>query len=166
MDGMIQQLQGGGPQRSQDRAQGGGTYPANQEEVQQFIADLMNALYSEGQVEKVLQMLQQGGENLPQTIGSIAGSLAMSVVQRRGQQTGRKPHINLVIRGLQLVIKNIAELMKTAGIAEVDQKTLQEASMVAGRMVESAMGGGQQQPQQAPPPTPQSQGMMGGLQRG
>lgn len=151
--GMIgQKMQQNAPPQPQQQGRGN-VYPANKKEVQQFITDLMQALYQEKQVDQLVGMLSQGKDNISETVGALAGQLVMTIVQRRQQQTGRKPHINLVIRGLQMVIKNIAQIVETAGIGKLEQRDLQNASMVAGRMVEKTMGGGQQQqqPQQAPP---------------
>ena len=128
--------------------QQGGVYPADKNEVSQFINDLMRGLYSEGQQQSLMEALSRGKNDMGTTLGQLAGALVMSVVQRRQQENGRKPHINLVVQGLRKVISELVEIVKVGKIGQVTEEDLQKASAVAGSVVEQTMGGGQEQQQQ------------------
>lgn len=175
-NGMIGQMQGGGPgqrpgmgggpgQRPQrpgmgsrpEQQLGDGTYPRNQEDVANFITDIMRGLYDEKQFDQIVQALK-GGDPI-EMVGRTAAMLILTILQRRKQQTGGRPHKQLVIRGLHKAIMELADIAKMAGIAELNEEQLKESAMIAGQAVENAMSGEggqqgppQQQSQQGPPP--------------
>ena len=158
---MIDTMQQG--QQPQEQQQGG-TYPQNVEEASQFVNDIMRMIYSEGQPEKILDALT-AGDNIAAALGQTAGVLVMTVLTRREEQTGRKPHFNLVIKGLKRAIEEMSDLMEMAGIPAPTPEELQEASQYAGQVIESAVngkqGGGPQQPQQPQQPQgPPQQGVI------
>ena len=110
----------------------------------------MRMLYSEGQPEKVMQNLVTGG-NLPQKLGQTAGTVVMTVLERRKQQSGgRKPHFKLVIMGLKKTLEELSDMMEMAGLPKPTPEIMQEASQYAGQIVESAISPQQQQQQQQP----------------
>ncbi|MCK4871064.1 MAG: hypothetical protein KAS93_08145 [Gammaproteobacteria bacterium] len=159
-NGLIGQMQGG-PQQGPVPGRGappgpgqqGGVYPANQQDVANFITDIMRGLYTESQFDKIVQMLSQGDP--VEMVGRTAGMLIMSILQRR-KQSGGKPHQKLVIRGLHKAIMELADIAKMAGIAELSEEQLKESANIAGQVIENAMSG--PQPGQAPGPGGPPQG--------
>ncbi len=149
--------------------QGQGTYPGNQDEVQQFIVDITNALYSDGHVEQMLNMVKKNPDNVGQIVGQIAGSIIVAVLQRRMKQNGgRKPHAKLVMNGLKMVLENMAEIIATSGMKKATPKDMQVAAKIAGQVIDKgfvAQGGQPQQGQAGNPQQiqqqPQPRGMLG-----
>ena len=155
MNGMLSQQQGQVPQPQQQgqapQQQGKQPYPANAEEVSQFMNDIMRALYSEGQPEKIIRNLTTS-DNLPAKLGQTAGMVVISILERRRTQNGRKPHFKLIILGLKKALEEMSDMMEMAGMERPAPEILQEASNYAGQVVETAISPGksQQAPQQAP----------------
>lgn len=144
MNGIIGQAQ-------QQQQQNNATYPQNKEEVAQFVNDIMRMIYSEGQPENILDRIVADRNNIPMALGQLAGSLVMTVLVRRQEQTGRKPHFNLLIRGIKKALDEMVDLMQMAGLEQPTPEMMQEAANYAGQIVEQALQGGQQPQQQAPP---------------
>ncbi len=173
---------GGQPQQGPPQQGQGQTYPADQNERDQFINDLTNALYSEGQPTKLVEMLKSGDEP-GMAIGTVAATTVMGILDRRRSQTGgRKPHIKMIQLGLQIVFKEIMAIAQKVGIP-ISEKNMEVAAKVAGKLIQEGQAqkqGGQGQggpprqgggpPQQgAPPPgggPPQGPGPGGPPQQG
>lgn len=129
-----------GQQPPQQPPQQANTYPANKDEVGQFILDLMKALYLEKQQAEAVKVLSANRDNIGHAIGQLAGSLVMIVVQKRWKQTGRKPHIKLIVQGTKKAIIELAEMARLAKIAQVTKEDIAAASQVAGKIIEAQVG--------------------------
>ncbi|MCU7816325.1 MAG: hypothetical protein KZQ81_14260 [Candidatus Thiodiazotropha sp. (ex Rostrolucina anterorostrata)] len=151
-------------EKSQQRGDAGkGRYPANKEDVDKFLYDIMQSIHSEKMQPRVVEMLSNGQQNIGETIGLIAGQIVMSILSRRSGQDGRKPHISMVINGMKKAVIELAEVANEIGL-EVAEQDLQTAAAMAGKVAEDmASGGGQNggAPAAAQPPA----GMLGQMQQ-
>lgn len=146
-------------------------YPANAEEAKRFRDNLMEAMHSQEMHPKIMQVLQSARQNTAQVIGQLAAKIVMSVVMQMKKKTGRQPQLKMALYGLKMVIQELGNLCRAAGIANVDTNIMKQAGMIAGKAVEDAVKGygkqmPQQQPQQPMPqpmPQQQPQGYLGGM---
>ncbi len=111
----------------------------------------MNGLYSEGQVKKVSEAMRNSGQAIGVTIGSIAGSLVISIITRRRKENGRTPRKKLIERGVQKAISELMEIAETSGIQGLGEDTIKQAADTALQLTNKQFGGGQQGGQQGPP---------------
>ncbi len=134
----------------QGTRQQGGRFPANEEDVKKFRLDIVKAIHSPDQQQKIIQALQHGSQvGIGATIGQLAGSLVMMLIQRRMVEHGVKVPPQLATQGAAFAIKEIAALAQKMG-ARIDQKELENAIQVAGQIIEQAsQQGGQAQGQPA-----------------
>ncbi len=142
----------------------GGTYPGNSDEVQQFIVDINTAMSV--QVEQMLSMVQKNPDNVGEEMGKLASTVLTTVLEKRAQVNGgRRPHVKLVANGLKMILEQMAQIIAMAGLPKVTPKNLQEAAIMAGKVIDGGQQGqggqGQQQAQQQSPP--QQQGPQGGM---
>lgn len=146
-----------------------GAYPANQGELEKFRAGLIEMLHGEKTGPKIVQQLMNEGGPVAARIGAIAANVVMVMLQKVRQQSGRKPHMQLVVKAIQIVVKELAMMLRVAGKKPPTPEEMKQAAKLAGDMIESGARPGQQpaagqmQPQQQQ--VPQPQGLVAGGMR-
>ena len=141
-----------------------GTFPANEEDVKKFRLDIVKAIHSPAQQQKIIQILRSAGENIGAAIGQLAGMLIMTLVQRRMIEQNVKVPPQLAIYGASFAIAELVKIAKKMGI-KIDMEQTKKAIQVAGMVIAQAsakageqMKGGSvrpQQPQGSIPPNSQ-----------
>jgi len=121
------------------------TFGTSPEEAQAFITDIDKAIFGEQQQAQIVSLLHEGAGNIGNTIGQLAGSVVVSIGQRRAQEQGVRPHIKLAINGAARAIKDLSELAQQAKIAQVSDADLQQAQNMAGEIIQGSLGGGNEQ---------------------
>ena len=130
------------------------SFPANVEEAQKFKTDIIRAIYSSEQLKGLVRMLEGGAKQgkLPDMMGHLAASVVSTMLQRRAQEEGRKVHMNLLIYGLKIAIKELADIVEKAGLARLTKQDIAQAVQVAAQTVDQIFNQGQQPALQGPGP--------------
>lgn len=122
-------------------------FPQNEDDVAAFVLDIDKAVFSEKQLPQIVQALQEGAGSLPNTIGQLAGTLMIQLMERRAQEKGVKMHGRLAIMGAAKAIEDLSGIAEGIGLPAISQEEKKVAGNVAGAIIQQRMG----QPQQQPP---------------
>lgn len=147
-----------------------GTYPANKMEVEKFAIGVINALHEPSMRDKIMKQLTAKQGPIEVKIGVIATQFVMAMLQKVKEQSGRPPHLKLIINAIRLTVQELAAMCKAAGI-KVSIKQQKTAAKLAGDSIQAAMQQGMQQQQaaqqgmQQPGPPQQGAPQPGILQR-
>jgi len=149
MNGLLQQ----GMARPQ-----GDIFPKNEEDVAKFVLDIDKALFSEQQMPQVVQVLKEGANSLPNTIGQVAGALMIKLMDRRAVEQGVQMHGKLAIMGAARAIEDLSGIAAGIGLPPLDEQGKKQAANVAGAVIQQRGGNGQQgQSMQRPMQRPMQQ---------
>lgn len=140
-------------------------YPKDEGEAGKFALGVIKTLHSEKTRPRIMKQLTNTQAPIAMRLAVVTSQVLKTMVDRVDQQAqGRRPHIQLMVNSIQLIITELAKMCKAAGIA-VTKDDQMKAAKLAGDMIEQAQNGQQQQgqPQAAPQQPQQPQGLLGGM---
>lgn len=166
MQGTPQGIPQGPPQGAPQEAQGaGGSFPAGNEEGEQFILQLVKLISTDEEVARVLKEETGGKAPTSAIIGAVAAQLLTLLFSKLYEQTGgQQVSKAFVVQIIRVAVRELADIASGLG-TEVSKEEEQQAAKVAGDSLDQNMeqlysGGHQQAPQgqpQAPPGVMQGQ---------
>jgi hypothetical protein len=163
-------------EQQQPMDQSAEAYPKNQDEVNKFTSGLIKSLHSDQTRDKIMAALTDERAPVAARLATVVSMVLTAMLQRVQQQAGRKPHIQLLLKSIKMLIVEASRMAQIAGV-RVTPDDQRNAAKMSGDMLESGMmqkggqpQGGQMQPQQqapqGPPQPVQPQGLIAGAQNG
>jgi hypothetical protein len=134
----------------------GGVYPKDKNEVDKFVAGVITSIHDDGIRDQIMQQLMNEQVPVPVRIGNVVSQIITSMLERVKKQSGRKPHLQLILKSIKMTVLEVSKMAEIAGIKSTPEERKQAAG-IAGSLIESGQKG--QQQGQADP-MQQGQGMM------
>ena len=125
------------------------TYPNKQEEVEKFVIGINKTLHDDSVRERVIAQLKAEDKPIFFRISAVVAQVMTSMLMRV-RKTGRKPTLQLLIKSINGVVREVALMCKALGI-EVTTEDMKKAVKLSGDMIETNFDKpqqNQQQPQQ------------------
>lgn len=139
--------------------QQGGTYPKDKNEVDKFVIGIIKSLHDEKIRPQLMKQLTNEQVPVHVRIGNVVSQVMTALLSKVRQQSGRKPHRELLLKSIKMVVMEVTKMAEMAGV-KVTPDDQRNAAGIAGQMIESGQQKGPQQPTEQP--TEQPQGLIGG----
>jgi hypothetical protein len=141
-------------------AQGGG-FPANQEEAETFILQLVKLVNEDEEISRILK--EESGGKAPSSaiMGALAAQILTMLFSKLHEQSGgEQVNQEFVVNIIRTTVKELADIADGMGL-DTSVEDEQQAAKIAGDSLDDSMeelyaGGGQQAPQ-GQPQAPQGQ---------
>ena len=132
--------------------QKGGIYPANKDEADKFAISIIKSLHDDKTRPQIMSQLTNTKIPIQVRIGNVVSMVITMLLSKIKSQTGRKPNIKLILKGIKMAVLDVAKMAEISGSPSTPEERKQSAG-IAGQLIED----GQKQPQVPPQEQPMQQ---------